>query len=308
MHAGLTMLLHAGAPLHQWWEGWVGSPAIVLPLAAAGVLYARGVRVLWREHSGRGVERGEAWSFAAGWVVATLALVSPLHALSEQLFFAHMLQHELLMAVAAPLLVLGRPLVPSLWGLPRPARQGVGALVRYPAIHATSRSLGNPLGAFALHGIAIWAWHAPVLFQATLESDVVHALQHVSFLGTALVFWWTILHARVTRGAARGTGYGLAVLLLFATTLHTGALGALLTFSHTLWYPAYGSAAASWGLTALEDQQLAGLLMWIPASVAYLVAALWLFARWLRESGRRVASVQADQLELVELHRAPSQR
>jgi len=292
MHAGLTMLLHAGAPLHHWWEGWDWAPAIVLPLAGSGILYARGVRELWREHAGRGVERWEASSFAVGWVVAALALVSPLHALSEQLFLAHMLQHELLMAVAAPLLVLGQPLVPSLWGLPREGRHRVGAFMRHPMVHATSRSLGKPLGAFALHALAIWLWHAPALFQATLESDIVHALQHVSFLGTALLFWWSILHARVTPGAARGTGFGLAVLLLFATTLHTGALGALLTFSRTLWYPAYGSAAASWGLTALEDQQLAGLLMWIPASVSYLVAALWLFARWLRESGRHIRYVQ----------------
>ena len=293
MHAGVTMLLHAGAPLHHWWQGWDWSPAIVLPLGATGVLYMRGVRELWRDHPGRGVERWEAWSFGVGWLVAALALVSPLHAVSEQLFLAHMLQHELLMAVAAPLLVLGRPLVPSLWGLSRPARQRVGAGLRHPAIHAAARSLGTPLGAFALHGTAIWVWHAPALFQATLESDVVHALQHVSFLGTALLFWWTILHARALRGTARGTGYGLAVLLLFATTLHTGALGALLTFSRTLWYPAYGNAAASWGLTALEDQQLAGLLMWIPASVSYLLAALWLFAQWLRESDRRVRYVQA---------------
>jgi putative membrane protein len=285
MSAGVTMLLHAGAPLHHWWEGWVWSPAIVLPLAATGVLYARGVRALWREHFGRGVQRWEACSFAAGWVVAALALVSPLHTLSEQLFFAHMFQHELLMALAAPLLVLGRPLVPSLWGLPRPARQRVGAFLRHPAVHGPTRSLGNPLGAFGLHGITIWVWHAPVLFQATLQNDVAHALQHASFLGTALAFWWSVLHAR-------NTGYGLAVLLLFVTTLHTGALGALLTFSRALWYPAYGSAAAGWGLTALEDQQLAGLLMWIPASMAYLVAALSLFARWVRESDRRVRRVQ----------------
>ena len=285
MHARLTILLHAGVPFHHWWQGWDWSPAIVLPLAASGLLYARGVRLLWREHAGRGVRRWEVWSFAAGWLVAALALVSPLHALSEQLFFAHMFQHELLMAVAAPLLVLGRPLVPSLWGLSRQARHRVGAFIRHPAIDTTAHSLGKPLGAFGLHGIAIWIWHAPMLFQATLESDVVHALQHVSFLGTALVFWWSVLHAR-------STGYGLAVLLLFATTLHTGALGALLTFSRTLWYPAYGSAAVSWGLTPLQDQQLAGLLMWIPASVAYLLAALSLFARWLRESGRHIQYAQ----------------
>ncbi|MFL5523379.1 MAG: cytochrome c oxidase assembly protein, partial [Gemmatimonadaceae bacterium] len=140
-----------------------------------------------------------------------------------------------------------------------------------------------PVFAFALHAIALWLWHLPRLYQATLTSELMHSLQHTSFLLSALLFWWTIFAARA--GEFRR---GLAVFLLFGTVLQTGALGALLTFSGTLWYPAYASTTAAWGLTALDDQQLGGLIMWIPGSIAYVLAALWIAAAWLRESERRV--------------------
>jgi cytochrome c oxidase assembly factor CtaG len=244
--------------------------------------------LLWDEHIGRGIRVWEAACFAVGWVLTALALLSPLHALGEQLFVAHMVQHELSMAVAAPLLVVGRPLVPMLWALPSAARRRIGRITRRHAWRSAWHLITLPLVAFLVHGTAIWIWHIPSLFQATLESDTVHALQHLSFFGTALLFWWTIIHAHAPGGRARAASFGIAVLLLFGTALHSGALGALLTFSRTVWYPAYGSAARSWGLTPLEDQQLAGLVMWIPATFAYLVAALFLFTSWLRASEERV--------------------
>ena len=108
----------------------------------------------------------------------------------------------------------------------------------------------------------LWTWHVPVLFQATLDSEFVHALQHASFLFSALLFWWAILHGRV-----RAVGFGVAVLYMFTTALHSGLLGALLTLAGTVWYPIYDSTTASWGLTPLQDQQLGGLIMWIPAGL-----------------------------------------
>jgi cytochrome c oxidase assembly factor CtaG len=253
------------------------------------VLYVRGLRLLWDEHLGRGVRVWETTCFAAGWIVTALALLSPLHELSEQLFSLHMVQHELLMVLAAPLLVLGRPLVPMIWALPSPARRVVGRMTRGAKVQAIWRSLTRPTVAFVLHGAAIWVWHAPALFQAALTNDAIHALQHSSFLGTALLFWWTIIQGNASAAPSRVTHFGVAVLLLFGTTLHSGALGALLTFSRTLWYPAYALACGTpCMLTPLEDQQLAGLIMWIPAGFAYLVAALILFATWLRASEHRV--------------------
>jgi cytochrome c oxidase assembly factor CtaG len=120
------------------------------------------------------------------------------------------------------------------------------------------------------------------LFQATLESEFVHTLQHLSFLLSALLFWWALIHGR--RGLM---GYGAAVLYMFTTSIHSGVLGALITFSSSVWYPAYAATTSSWGLTPLEDQQLGGLIMWIPAGLVYIFAGLALFAGWLRESERR---------------------
>jgi len=280
------MLLHTDSVAR--WTDWSWEPGIVIPLLVSACLYIRGLRLLWDEHVGRGIRVWEASCFAAGWVITAVALLSPLHAVSEQLFVAHMVQHELLMVVAAPLLVVGRPLVPMLWALPSKTRRAAGRVTRRPILRRIWRFVSVPLVAFVVHGAAIWIWHAPALYQATLTSDFVHALQHLSFFGTALLFWWTVIHGHAPGGRARAISFGAAVLLLFGTALHSGALGALLTFSRALWYPAYGSTARAWGLTPIDDQQLAGLVMWIPATLAYLVAALFLFASWLRASEEQV--------------------
>lgn len=268
---------------------WELAPTIVAPLVVAGALYAAGAGRLWRAtRIGRGVSGWQAISFGAGWVVLALALVSPLHEASERSFAAHMIQHELLMVVAAPLLVLGRPVVAMLWALPPRLRASCGRLSRRRGWRAGWRQLTEPWHAWVLHGAAIWVWHAPRLFQQTLTSDAVHAAQHASFIGSALLFWWTLIHAR-----RRGMTDGVAVLYLFTTAVHTGALGALLTFSRTLWYPAYATTGGMWGLGPLEDQQLAGLIMWIPATASYMIAGLLLLARALRRSEWRVSRAQA---------------
>jgi putative membrane protein len=194
-----------------------------------------------------------------------------------------MTQHEVLMLLAAPLLVLSRPLVPYLWALPARMRSSVGAVGKKRGVRVVWRTLTNPLVAWAIHAVALWLWHAPVLFQATLRSDFVHTLQHLSFLGSALLFWWALIHSR--RGVM---SYGAAVLYMFTTSVHSGVLGALLTFAHTVWYPAYATTTGSWGLTPLEDQQLGGLIMWVPAGLVYIVAGLALMVGWMRESERRV--------------------
>jgi len=266
------------------WRAWSVEPGIVLPLALAAGLYARGLRALWRQAgTGHGIRRWQAAAFAAGWLVLVIALVSPLHELGETLFSAHMAQHELLMAVAAPLLVLGRPMLSFLWGLPMAWRRTAGHWASRPPVRTTWHALTLPSIAWTVHALAIWVWHAPRLYDAAVTSALVHALQHASFLGSALLFWWALIHGR--NGRLR---YGASVLYVFTTALHTTALGAVLSLASRPLYPAYASTAA-WGLTPLEDQQLAGLIMWVPAGIAYLVAALGLMAEWLREAERRTS-------------------
>jgi putative membrane protein len=255
------------------------------------------VRRLWREAGrGRGVRRWEALSFAGGWLALAVALASPLHPWGNALFAAHMTQHELLMLVAAPLLVLGKPVVATLKALPR---AWVAALLRWTRPAGVGAAWGfatNPLVAWALHAVILWLWHAPVLFRAALHGEFVHALQHLSFFLSALLFWWAILHRG--RGAM---GYGAAVLYLFTTAVHSGLLGALITLAGVVWYPEYLGTTQSWGLTPLEDQQLGGLVMWVPACSLYIVAGLALFAGWLRADGERVRRREAAEVAAAEV-------
>jgi len=188
-----------------------------------------------------------------------------------------MTEHEILMLVAAPLLVLGRPLFVWLWALPLAWRRTVGDWSKRPWVRYGWQALTLPLVAWSIQAVALWVWHAPLLFQAMLQSELIHTLQHVSFRLSALLFWWAVLH-----GGRGWMGYGAATLYVFTTSIHSGALGALLTFSSRLWYPTYRVSTAAWGLTPLEDQQLGGLLMWIPAGLVYLFAGLALMAGWLR--------------------------
>jgi cytochrome c oxidase assembly factor CtaG len=272
-------LAHAGEPLapHDLWTAWELEPGAVVPLMISGLLYAIGAR------RRRGVRQTEMLYFWAGWLILALALISPLHPLGEVLFSAHMAQHEILMLCAAPLMVLSRPLIPMMWGLPLPTRKAIGRWTKRQWVQGAWSAITLPISAWWIHAVALWSWHAPALFQATLNNEWVHAVQHMSFFVSALLFWWALL---CRRGPA---GYGPAILYLFTTTVHTSVLGALLTFSKRVWYPEYGSRVANWGLSALEDQQIGGLIMWVPASLIYVAAALLLLAAWLKQSDRLIA-------------------
>jgi len=178
-------------------------------------------------------------------------------------------QHELLMVVASPLLIAGRTLAALAWGLPAAWRPHAGGWFRRRGWLVFWHGISNPLSAWSLHALALWGWHLPALFEAALRHPLLHVLQHASFLLTALLFWWS------TIGAGSRHRRGVELLSLFTTMAHTGALGALLTLSPLLWYPSYAPTAAALGIDPLEDQQLGGLVMWIPAGLAYLAAGLW---------------------------------
>jgi putative membrane protein len=263
----LPLLAHAheGKPhkLSDLWYTWAFDPLILISLAATAAIYLIGVYRLWKgDHIGRAISRWQAAAFAAGWFSLFIALVSPLHPWGEVLFSAHMTQHEILMLISAPLLVLSRPLVATVWAMPPNWRKSTGGFFKIGAVENIWHLITYPLAAWAIHFLALWMWHVPVLFQATLQSNFIHTLQHVSFFGSALLFWWAII------GSPRGAvSYGAGVLYLFTTSIHSGILGAFLTFTTRVWYPAYSSTTASWGLTSVEDQQLGGLIMWVPAGL-----------------------------------------
>lgn len=278
--APATALAHEGRPPapHDLAGAWPLEPGVVVPLVLTLALYLVGVRRM-RRRAGARAFQGRVPLFVAGWFVLAIALASPLHPLGSALFSAHMLQHELVMAVAAPLLVLGQPVAPLLFALPAAWRQPAGRWTAGRRMRPFTGLLSQPLVATLLHAAAVLAWHLPALYEATLRSEAAHAAQHASFLVTAIIFWWALL-----RGGARPRR-GAAVIALFVTTVYTGGLGALLTVSETPWYTAYGDAAVAWGLTPLEDQQLAGIIMWMPGAGPYLLAALLLVAGWIRDAG-----------------------
>ncbi len=265
-HAGED---HAGGVL-----AWNFDPWIVGGLALSALLYALGLRRLWKNAGrGAGVPAWRIGCYAAGMVALVVSLLSPVDTLGSELFSMHMVQHELMMLVAAPLIILGHPLVLYLWAFSPGARKRIGQWTKLGAVKGTWRVLTLPLPAWLLHAIVLWGWHFPVMFQASLKSDAVHTVQHLSFLVSALLFWAALI------GTSARMRDGSAVLYILTTLIHTGMLGALLTFSSTVWYPVYAGRTEAWGLTVLEDQQLGGLIMWVPAGFVLLLAALAVAAK-----------------------------
>ncbi|SAL01334.1 membrane protein [Caballeronia pedi] len=272
------------SPLAWTFDWW-----LVIALLVSLALYIAGyMRLRARSAHGRANRSMRLALFSVGWLTLVLALVSPLHALSEWLFSAHMLQHELLMLVAAPLLVIGRPLAVWMWAFPSGARAAIGAAVRTRWIKAPWQWLTAPAVAWMLHAAALWCWHAPRFFEAALARPGIHTLQHASFLGSALLFWWTVF-GRPSGAQAAGSAH--AMLSLFTTMVHTGALGALLTLAPGVWYPSCIETTLALGFDPLQDQQLGGLVMWVPGGLAYLIGGLWVGARLLmRRAQPHIAS------------------
>jgi putative membrane protein len=271
------------------WSHWGLDPWVLACVALLGLLYVKGLVAAWSAAgAGRGIRWREAACFAGGYLALLVAQISPLHPLSRALFSAHMTQHELLMLVASPLIVLGRPLVAFLHALPRSAARAAVAATRSRAWSRCWSLLMRPGIAWLLHAAILWTWHLPQLFQAALANEGVHALQHLGFVGSASLFWWADMNAR-----PRSSRYGLAVLFMFTTALHTGLLGALLAFTRHVLYPAYIEPGRAFGVDALDDQQLGGLIMWVPACSIYIVAGVALMLGWMRASERGVASWEA---------------
>lgn len=247
-------------------------------IAAAAIAYAVGahrlaVRRAWRP----GPIAGQGVAFAAGLYVLATTLLGPLDAWTERSFALHMAQHELLMLVAAPLLVLGRPLARLAFLLPRGRRRGLRRLADVLRTVLGWRYLTSTAGSCAVQTVALFAWHVPAWFRLAATHPGVHALQHATFLATALAFWWAVLHPGRRRARAPA-----AIAALFFTTITTGALGALLTFATRPWYVLPGMTPP-WGMSLVDDQALAGLLMWVPGGTVYVVVALVLLADLLRE-------------------------
>ncbi len=244
---------------------WSPQPVVLLAVAAAGFLYIRRWREVHSEHGRRGASFVRLLAFLAGLLLILVALVSPVDALSEQLFSLHMIQHVLLLVVAAPLLVLGAPLPTVVWALPERWRPPASVAWRWLLRSHRAHWLAWAGGALVVESLVMAAWHLPVAYRAALHHDALHVVEHATFLGTAGVFAWAV-------GVGAGRRHGSAVAIVFLAAVPGSALGAALTLATRPWYAEYPS---------LADQQMAGVVMWAFAGVAYVVAAACLFGVWL---------------------------
>jgi cytochrome c oxidase assembly factor CtaG len=261
----------ASAALTSW---TLDARVIAILLVAAGV-YLRG----WIR--GRRLVRGEKdytrlAAFLAGLSVLFIAIESPLDAFDTLFLSAHMMQHLLLIMVAPPLLLLGHPMLAFLRGLPRAfVKEGLGPFLSWPLLQRLLRWLASPPIALLVFGISTIGWHVPKLYELALRSPAWHSLQHASFFWTGILFWWPVVEP--VPGRARWPRWTAIPLLLVGDILNT-ALSAFFVFSGTLLYPAYETVRAS-GMSAQEDQTIAGLIMWVPGSIIYLVPAFVIAVR-----------------------------
>ena len=259
---------------------WTFDPWIVLPIVVISLLYASGRAKLSRRARRSGPMRWQDLLFCCGTLTLAGALISPLHWLGEHLFTFHMIEHEIVMAISAPLIVLARPIGLLLWGLPQRSRRGLGAAMRTPLITRSWNWCTGATSATTIHGVAIWGWQLPFLFDAAVTNTAMHRLQHLSFFATAILFWWAVVWK---------SDYGASAWHLFVTMVHTSILGALMALAPRVLYVAQTQTAAAWGLTPLEDQQLAGMIMWVPAGTIYAAASITMLAVWIRGSSERGA-------------------
>jgi cytochrome c oxidase assembly factor CtaG len=267
---GVSMHHHGGEGI-----GWNLDPLLVVPLALALLIYAVG----WVRLSKRASTPPRPALFLAGWTVLTLSLISPLHEAGERSFTMHMIEHELIMLVATLLLATSSAGGVLAWGLPRQLRQALGGSWKSP-LAALWKRLTEPVTATLVQAVVMWVWHAPALFDRALDSSGWHIFQHSCFFVSSLLFWWAMLHPRWRSG-----GYGTSAACLFITSLIGGALGALMSFSASPWYADYAAMGMTGiGLDPVDDQRLAGLIMWIPGGLVHGVAALAMFYKWLKAS------------------------
>jgi putative membrane protein len=257
-------------------------PFLLVPLIAVGVAYAVGYRrISRRRHS----QHRRDSLFVVGYAALVVALISPLHSVGEQFFSVHMVQHLLLSLVAAPLLLLSGSMPVLLWALPRRDRVTVGRMLGQPGvIRSILKFLTLPLVALALFVATQWLWHQPVAYDWALENRWAHYFEHVSFFLTAILFWWPVIGAPPLPSPL---SYPARLGYTFLAWLPNSLLGAGISLSRAPLYPYYVEAARQTGVDPTFDQQLAGLIMWVPGDVVFAVILLILFAAYMRDEERK---------------------
>ena len=263
---------------------WSFEPWVLGSLSVAAFLYGLGVYRLYREVGAeRVLDRWHIAAFSGGMVVLFIALCSPIDTIGGELFSVHMVQHLLLMLAAPPLLVWSRPAIAFVWAFSPSWRKRIGRFWASAGFGSLFSLLMRPIVVWVLFVGSFVFWHLPRPYSWALHNEFIHALEHASFFLTSLAFWTLV----VEPSGQRRLGYASALLYVAVTAVLSGLPGALMILAPRAFYPDHAAGAGAWGLTLMEDQQLAGLIMWIPAGAIYIGAAAWLFVRMMRGSERR---------------------
>jgi putative membrane protein len=252
---------------------------VALPLLLLVVAYAVGWWRLSRRAPGAVAARRPVLALA-GVAAVAIALLSPLDALADRLFVAHMLQHMLLIMAAVPLLLLANPFPVMLWALPRAPRAWTGRwFARREPAGRLWRTLTIPWLAWLAFAVIVWGWHVPDAYDAALSSRVLHDAEHLAFFAAAVLFWWPVIHP-----APRVRASMPAVIKVFYVVLaafQTAALGLLLTLAPVLVYRSYATTTLPYGLSALDDQVWGGVVMWAVGGLVDMIIVLVLVHRSL---------------------------
>jgi putative membrane protein len=263
---------------------WTLDPTVLVPVAAIAALYGlawRRSRFSPREPHRPGL--GRLALFAGGVITILAALVSPIDALGDQLMVMHMVQHMLLLDIAPILLILGLTKV-----LLRPVTRRLNAIERRAGL------LAHPAFAVVAYAGLLWLWHIPAMYDKAQGNGAVHALEHLCFFAAGTLYWWHVLSP--IRGRQRLSGIGLLGYMA-STKLLVGILGIALAFAPHVIYPFYAHQPHYWGLSPLEDQMMAGLVMAIEQSIVMGIALVVLFVQMLAESEREAQ--RAERFEIA---------
>ena len=282
---------HVLSNLGTWYEVWSLEPFFLVPAVLGVALYTRGLW-RWRERS-----RPHPWwrtaLFYAGMLTLFAAINSPLHVLAERHFSAHMAQHLLVMTVGVPLVLLGAPTTPMLRGLPRVVRRTVFApLAADPLVRGAFRYLVHPVTALVAFSVVVIAWHMlPGWYDLAAANSLVHEGQHLSFLVTSMLFWWNVIDPAPLHAPM---GYLLRIVYMVAQGTVSSILAAFITLADEPLYQFYVRATPVFKISPVDDQQLGGLLMWVPGQTIDLVVIGILFAVWWQQVERRQREADAQ--------------
>ena len=284
--APATALAHGASAPPPTFPGvlllWRFDPLVVVPLVLAAAVYLWAVRIVDRAHPRNPHPRRRTWRFMGGLVAIGLALASPIEAYEGVLFSVHMVQHLLLMLVAAPLLLAGGPITLTLRVARASVRRRLLRVLHSPVLKAIS----FPVLTWVLFAAVNWGWHFSTLYDQALENELLHYVQHASFLAAALLFWWPVTGVDPSPWRLP---HPVRLFYLFLALPQNSFLGVALLSTGMVLYPHYLSNVRPWGPTPLEDQHLGGVLMWVVGDIAFLAGMVVVIWVWMRQEERKTA-------------------